>query len=80
MKDRVLSKKSGIPWPKALSYFSEGLGHVLCLPFVCGSFSQRNLIREERYVETKGNSQRRLNNNNVVIKHSQGPLVLFQGL
>ena len=33
-----------------------------------------------RNVETKENSQRRLNNNNVVIKHSQGPLVLSQGL
>ena len=45
------------------------------------SFSQRiSLIREVRYAETKENSQRRLNNNNVIIKHSQGPLVLSQGL
>ena len=43
-------------------------------------FSQRSLIREERNVETKDNSQRRLNNKNVVIKHGQGPLVLSQGL
>ena len=33
-----------------------------------------------RNVETKENSQRRLMNNNVVIKHSQGPLVPSQGL
>ena len=26
------------------------------------------------------NSQRRLNHNNVVIEHSQGPLILSQGL
>ena len=31
-------------------------------------------------VETKENSQRRLNNNVVVAKHSQGPFVLSQGL
>ena len=41
------------------------------------NFSQRiSLIREVRYAETKENSQRKLNNNNVIIKHSQGPLVL----
>ena len=45
------------------------------------NFSQRiNLIREMRNTETKENSQRRLNNNNVVIKHCQGPFVLSQGL
>ena len=44
------------------------------------NFSQRiSLVREVRNAETKGNCQRRLNNN-VVIKHSQGPLVLSQGL
>ena len=44
------------------------------------SCSQRtSLIREVRNVETKENSQERLNNNNVVIKHSEGPLVLSQG-
>ena len=44
------------------------------------NLSQRiSLIREVRNAETKENSQRRLNNN-VVIKHSQGPLVLSQGL
>ena len=41
------------------------------------NFSQRiSLIREVRYAETKENGQRKLNNNNVIIKHSQGPLVL----
>ena len=45
------------------------------------NFSQRiSLIREVRNAETKENSQRRLNNNDVVTKHSQGPLVLSQGL
>ena len=45
------------------------------------NFSQRiSLIREVRNAETKENSQRRLNNNNVVIKHSQGHLVFSQGL
>ena len=42
---------------------------VLCLLLV-ENFSPRiNLIGEVRNAETKGNSQRRLNNNNVVIKH-----------
>ena len=41
-----------------------------------GNFTQRiSLIRKVRNVETKENSQRRLNNNNAVIKHSQGPVV-----
>ena len=45
------------------------------------NFSQRiNLVIEVRNVETKENSQRRLNNNNVVIRHSQGPLVLSLSL
>ena len=61
---------------------------ILALPtmsFACllplENFSQRiSLIREVRNVKTKENSQRRLNNNNVVMKHSQGPLVLSQEL
>ena len=45
------------------------------------NFSQRiSLNGEVRNMETKENSQRRLNNNNVVIKHSQDPLVLSQEL
>ena len=45
------------------------------------NFSQRiSLIREVRNVETKGSSQRRLNNNDVAVWLSQGPLVPFQGL
>ena len=53
----------------------------VCLLYV-ENFSQRiSLIREMRNAEIKENSQRRLNNNNnVVIKHGQGPLVLSQGL
>ena len=39
-----------------------------------------SLIREVRHTETKENSPRRLNNNNAVIKHSQGPLIFSQGL
>ena len=55
------------------------LSSVCLLPV--GNFSQRiSLTREVRNDETKKNSQRRLNNNDVVIKHSQGPLVLSQGL
>ena len=45
------------------------------------NFSQKiSLIREVRNAETEENSQRRLNNNNAVSKHSQGPLVLSQVL
>ena len=45
------------------------------------NFSQTvSLIRDVRNAETEENSQRRLNNNKVVIKHSQGPSVLSQGL
>ena len=41
------------------------------------NFNQRiSLIRKVRDAETKENSLRRLNNNNIVIKHSQGLLVL----
>lgn len=44
-------------------------------------FSQRIiLIRKVRNVGTKENSQRRLKNNNLVIKHSQGLSALSQGL
>ena len=44
-------------------------------------FSQRiNLIREMKNAETKENSQRRPNNNNVVIKHSKGSLAPSQRL
>ena len=54
---------------------------VLCLPFVWENVRGRmSLIKEMRKAETKENSQRRPNNNNVVIKHSQGPLVPSQGL
>ena len=43
-------------------------------PLSVENFSQRiSLIREDRHVETKADSPRRLNNNNVVVKHSQGP-------
>ena len=45
------------------------------------NFSQRvSLIRELRNAETKENSQRKPNTNNVVIKHRQGDLVPSQGL
>ena len=45
------------------------------------NFNQKvSLIREVKNAETKENSLRRLNNNNVIIKHSQGPLALSQGL
>ena len=45
------------------------------------NFSQRiNLILEVRNAKTKENSQRKPNNNNVVIKHSEGLLIPSQGL
>ena len=53
------------------------------LPAFCvvENFSQRvSLIREMRKAETKGNSQRRPDNNDVVVKCSQGSLVSCQGL
>ena len=54
---------------------------VLSLPLVCGKLISKNkFFREVRNAKTKENSQRRPNNNNAVIKHSQGPLVPFQGL
>ena len=57
------------------------LHHDLCLPLSMENFSQRiSLIREARNGETKEGCQRRLNNNTVVMKHSQGPLVLSQEL
>ena len=39
-----------------------------------------SLTREVTNVETKENNQRRLNNNNAVLKHGQGLLVFFQEL
>ena len=49
--------------------------------FSVENFSQRiSLIREIRNAETEENSQKRLNNNKVVIKQSQGPLAPSQGL
>ena len=58
--------------------------HELCLPLPVETFSQRTrLIREVRNTETKETSQKGLNNKhnlNIVTKHSQGPLVLSQGL
>ena len=43
------------------------------------SFSQRvSLIRDVRNAETKRNSQKRANNNNVVIKQCQRHLILSQ--
>ena len=45
------------------------------------NFSQRvSLIREVRNAQKEQNSLKRLNDNNIVTKHSQGPLVLSQGL
>ena len=53
------------------------------LPAFClwNNFNQRiSLIREVRKCRTKGNGPIRLNNNCLVIKHSQGPLVPSLGL
>ena len=48
------------------------------LPAFClwKTYQRISLIRKVRDAETKKNSLRRLNNNIIVIKHSQGPLVL----
>ena len=51
-----------------------------CLLSVGNLRCRMSLIKEMRKAETKENSQRRSNNNHVVIKHSQGPLVPSQGL
>ena len=60
--------------PRLLPMFSACL-----LPME--NFSPRiSLIGEVRNAETKESSQGRLNNNNVVIKHSQGYLGLSKGL
>ena len=50
--------------------------HILYLPFICGKLQSKkiNVIREVRNAETKENSQRTPNNNNILIEHSQGPL------
>ena len=45
------------------------------LPGFC-LWERISLIKEVWNAETKEDSQRRLNNNNVVIRHSQGPFVL----
>ena len=79
----LLQRKAGIEMEQdhmvlALQSPAPTMSSACLLPVE--NFSQRSLIREERNVETKDNSQRRLNNNNVVIQQSQGPLVLSQGL
>ena len=71
----VFLKQSRALWSSPLTMYSAYFLSV-------DNFSQRvSLIREVRNAETKGDSLRRQNiNNNVVMKHSQGPLVLSQGL
>ena len=54
---------------------------VLYCLWPADNVSQRiSLIGEVRNAATKENSQRRLNNNNAIIKDNQGPLVLSQRL
>ena len=49
--------------------------------FSLGNISQRtSVIREVRNAETKEDSQRRQNNNNVVTRHSQGLVAPSQRL
>ena len=52
--------------------------HVLFLPFVYGKISSKKKFdkKNEKCGEKKKNSQRRLNNNSVAIKHFQGNSVL----
>ena len=71
----------GVWWESEMEQDSVVLAMSSACLLPVENFSQRIcLIGEGRNVETKENSQRRLTNNNVVIKHSQGPLVLSQGL
>ena len=57
------------------------LAPVPCpFPALCGKLQRISLVRELRNVDTKEKGQKRLNNNNVVIKHNQGPSALSQGL
>ena len=62
----------------------RALPHTTTVSAACLSvenLSQRVcLVRDRRPAESKKNSQRRLNDDNVVIKHTQGPLVPSQGL
>ena len=72
---------SQFPLPVKRSTTLWILPRVLSLPLIYGKLKPKDkFIREVRNTETKENSQRRPDNNNVVIKHSQGPLVPFKGL
>ena len=80
-------KKKGKERKRQMTSVGTEQDHVVLAPSMAPAcllpvehFSQRiSLVREVRNAETKENSQRRLNHN-VVSKHSQGPLVLSQGL
>ena len=53
----------------------------LCLPPVCGKLWSKNKFNQRNEeCRNKGKHQRRPNNNNVGIKHSQGPLLSSQRL
>ena len=71
-QDHVVLATLSQPLPSTMS--------SACLLSVENLSQKISLIREVVNAETKENSLRRLNHNIVVIKHSQGPLVLSQGL
>jgi len=52
-----------------------------CLPFVCGKLQSKDkcIQRNENMQKQRKTAPSRPNNNNVVIKYSQGPLVPSQG-
>lgn len=55
----------------------------LSLLYVYGKTSAKRISLiggSEKNAEERENSQKRASDNNVVIKHSQGPLISFQGL
>ena len=57
------------------------LSHVLCLPFVCGKLQLKNKLNQRNEkCWNKGKQSKEKNNNNGVIKHSQGLFVPSQGL
>ena len=53
---------------------------VLRLPLVCGKLESKNKFNQGNEKFRNKGKRRRPDNNNVVIKHSQGYLVLSQGL
>ena len=71
----VISLGEILKWRRTLWSLHTPTMSSACILSVGNSNQRINLIIE---IQKQRNSQRRLNNTNVVIKHSQGPLVLSQ--